>query len=174
MMIVIMSRKKVIQEETVSVAENANKTTIEDFSAPIIGVGEIPEGDLNELTSQLIKGLQDLEGEQILENQMYQISMDGSGNVVSRVEVGKETVSKETEAVLVYCGPTINQITRYTSFKNGYPVHLKEHLEKFPVLENLFVEPNNFAEFERKVAIAGTVENIWFEKVKEYFSKAVK
>lgn len=172
-MIIIMSSKKVIQETEV-IGETVNTTAIADLTAPIIGVGEIPEGDLNDLTPQLIKGLQEIDGEQITENQMYKISMDGNGNVENRVEVSEGTVSAQIEAVLIYCGPTNNHISRYTSYKNGYPDHLKEHFEKFPVLKSLFVEPNNFAEFDRKVAQVGTVENIWFEKAKEYFNKAVK
>lgn len=84
-----------------------------------------------------------------------------------------ETVSDTKETIFIYCGPTTSQIARYTSYKNGYPLHLKEHLEKFPILKALFVEPEQFSEFEKNVTEKGTVENIWFEETKNYFSKAV-
>jgi hypothetical protein len=84
----------------------------------------------------------------------------------------KETISKK-ETVFIYCGPTNNLISRYTSYKNGYPFHLKEHLEKFPLLKSLFVEPDHFSEFEKNVVEKGTVENIWFAEAKKYFSKVV-
>lgn len=88
-------------------------------------------------------------------------------------ETPSETVSETKETVFIYCGPSNSHISRYTIYKNGYPIHLKEHVEKFPILKALFVVPDNFAEFEKNVVEKGTVENIWFEEVKNYFSKAV-
>lgn len=85
----------------------------------------------------------------------------------------EETVSENKETVFIYCGPSNNLISRYTSYKNGYPLHLKEQLEKLPLLKSLFVEPEHFSEFEKNVAEKGTVENIWFEDSKNYFSKVV-
>jgi hypothetical protein len=88
-------------------------------------------------------------------------------------ETPSETVSETKETVFIYVGPTNNLIARYTSYKNGYPLHLKDQIEKFPILKALFVEPEQFSEFEKNVKEKGTVENIWFEEVKNYFSKAV-
>jgi hypothetical protein len=92
---------------------------------------------------------------------------------VEKVEEQIEQTVSEMETVFIYCGPTNAHIARYTSYKNGYPIHLNEHLEKCPTLKTLFVEPENFAEFEKNVAEKGTAENIWFDEVKNYFSKAV-
>lgn len=90
------------------------------------------------------------------------------GNVLRK----DETVSEGT--VFIYCGPPNSFISRYTSFTNGFPVHLKEHLEKFPVLKALFVESTKFSEFERNVNQAGSIENVWFKEAEKYFSGAVK
>jgi hypothetical protein len=87
--------------------------------------------------------------------------------------ISKETVSENKDTVFIYCGPTNSHISRYTSYKNGYPLHLKIHFEKCPILKSMFVEPANFAEFEKNVIQRGTVENILFEEVKKYFSKVV-
>jgi hypothetical protein len=88
-------------------------------------------------------------------------------------ETPSQTVSETKETVFIYCGPSNSLVSRYTSYKNGYPLHIKDHLEKFPLLKALFVEPENFAEFEKNVMEKGTVENIWFEEAKNYFSKVV-
>lgn len=86
-----------------------------------------------------------------------------------------KTVFKNTEAVFIYVGPNNKLITRYTVFKNGYPPHLKEDIEKFPLLKNMFIHPAQFADFEKNVKENGTVENIQFNEVKKYFdNKAVK
>ncbi|KYD02638.1 hypothetical protein B4102_0232 [Heyndrickxia sporothermodurans] len=83
-----------------------------------------------------------------------------------------EAVSDQ-EAVLIYCGPSNVFVTRYTSFRNGYPAHLKKHLEDKPFLKNLFVKPEDFTDFEMHVSDKGTQENLLFEKAREYFSKVV-
>lgn len=85
-----------------------------------------------------------------------------------------ETVSENTEAVFIYVGPTTKKISRYTVFKNGYPHHLKQDIEDFPLLKNLFIHPSKLAEFEKNVATKGTIENIHFNEVKKYFDKAVR
>jgi hypothetical protein len=92
---------------------------------------------------------------------------------VSSEEVPQETVSDVIDTVLIYCGPSNNLISRYTSYKNGYPLHLNDHLEKFPILKSLFIEPENFSEFEKNVVEKGSIESIWFEEAKKYFSKVV-
>lgn len=85
----------------------------------------------------------------------------------------EKTVSDQKETVFIYAGPSNASIARYTSFKNGYPIHFNEHLEKCPSLKSLFVAPENFSEFEKNVSEQGSAENIWFETAIKYFSKAV-
>lgn len=128
-------------------SKNEDQKTLADLeknTAKLIDVDNIPEGDLNNMVAQSIKS-----------------------------EPVKETVSEEKDTVFIYCGPTNNQISRYTSYKNGYPFHLKTHLEKCPALKIMFVLPEDFSKFEKNVVQKGTVENIFFEEVKKYFSKAV-
>lgn len=84
-----------------------------------------------------------------------------------------ETVSEQKETVLIYCGPTSNVITQYGVYKNGYPVHLKEHIKNCPSLKSMFVEVDDFAYFDLHAKETGTVENTLFQEVKNYFSKAV-
>lgn len=94
-------------------------------------------------------------------------------DVIQTEETKEETVPSEEGTVFIYCGPTNSYVSRYTSYRNGYPIHLKEHLEKFPTLKELFIEPKNFAEFEQNVAQPETIENIYFSEARKYFSQAV-
>ncbi|MCT8975496.1 hypothetical protein N4T77_02680 [Clostridium sp. CX1] len=84
-----------------------------------------------------------------------------------------ETVSEKKETVFIYVGPTNKYISRYTTYRNGYPLHLKEQLKEFPILKNLFIQLSKLSEFERNVNEKGTAESIWFEEVKKYFNKEV-
>lgn len=84
-----------------------------------------------------------------------------------------KTVSENKETVFIYVGPTNKYISRYTVYKNGYPPHLKTQLDEFPLLKSLFIHPSKLSEFESNVVITGSVENIQFNEVQKYFSKAV-
>ncbi|CEG29799.1 hypothetical protein [Bacillus sp. B-jedd] len=114
-----------------------------------------------------------LNSKEIEPNQLYEISIDGNGEVISHTQASDMTVSQEEEAVFIYCGPSSHLISRYSSYKNGYPLHLQEHLEKCPVLKSLFIVPELFLEFEKSLSETGSVESIWFDEVKEYFRKVV-
>lgn len=84
-----------------------------------------------------------------------------------------ETVSEKKETVFIYVGPTNKYIARYTIYRNGYPTHLKEQIEEFPLLKSLFIIPEQLNDFEKKVNEIGSVENIWFQEAQKYFGKAV-
>lgn len=85
----------------------------------------------------------------------------------------QETVSDEKETVFIYVGPNSRAISRFTVFRNGYPPQLKEDLEKFPLLKNLFIDPKDLPVFLKNVDTPGTVEHTWFNEVKKYFAGAV-
>lgn len=85
----------------------------------------------------------------------------------------KKAVPREKGAALIYVGPTSKHITRYTVYKNGYPLHLKEQMKECKVFKNLFIPLDKLTEFEKNVTQKGTVESIWFQEAQKYF-KAVK
>lgn len=91
-----------------------------------------------------------------------------------KVNSEKNVSEQKKETLFIYVGPTTPFITRYTSSINGYPPHLKEHFDKFPILKKLFVTLDQFIEFEQKVKETGTAENMLFEKTKEYFKAVSK
>lgn len=86
-------------------------------------------------------------------------------------EAIKGASAKENADVLIYVGPTVKQLTRYASFVNGKPEHLKGHFEKCKVLEKLFIDTKDFAAFEQQLTDASSVETMLYNKVQDYFSE---
>jgi len=85
----------------------------------------------------------------------------------------EKTVSGKKETVFIYVDPNTRAISRFTIFRNGYPPQLKEDLEKFPLLKNLFINPEDLPAFLKNVEVPGTFEHTWFNEAKKYFSGAV-
>lgn len=84
-----------------------------------------------------------------------------------------KTVPGEKGAVFIYVGPTAQAISRYTVYRSGYPPQLKEDLEKFPLLKNLFINPEDLPAFMKNVNVPGSAEHTWFNEAQKYFAKAV-
>jgi len=80
--------------------------------------------------------------------------------------------TKENEQ-LIYVGPQVKGVQRFSVFKGGYPKHLEVHLEKCPAFKQLFVPIQELNEVQMSLNNSGTVEAMFYEKVKEYF-KGVK
>ena len=68
------------------------------------------------------------------------------------------------EAV-VYCGPTIKGVARqFTAYNNGLPVTLQGLVDKYPLLKNLIVPVEQFAEFKKELNTPDSAVNIIFKK----------
>ncbi|MEY9975735.1 hypothetical protein [Lysinibacillus sp. RC79] len=83
-------------------------------------------------------------------------------------EVLEESVKHE---ILLYVGPTIKGLQRFSSFVGGYPEHFKEHLEQSPAFKKMFILPEKLNEFQNNMVDAYSVESMLFKKTEEYFSE---
>lgn len=73
--------------------------------------------------------------------------------------------------ILLYVGPSIKGLQRFSSFVGGYPLHFKEHLEQSPAFQKMFIQPEKLREFEQSLLDGFSVESMLFKKTKEYFSE---
>lgn len=73
--------------------------------------------------------------------------------------------------ILLYVGPPIKGLQRFSSFVGGYPEHFKEHLEQSPAFKKMFIQPEKLREFEQSLLDDFSVESILYKKTKEYFSE---
>jgi|GEM_PF-956600 len=80
------------------------------------------------------------------------------------------TVSTEQE-ILLYAGPPIKGLQRFSSFVGGYPEHFKKQLEESPAFKEMFIQPEKLREFEQSLLDGFSVESMLFKKTKEYFSE---
>lgn len=88
-------------------------------------------------------------------------------------KTAQKAVSKQKETAFIYCGPANKFVPRYTTYKNGLPIHVSEQLKECPIIKQLFVPLEQFCEFEVQVKTNGTVENIWFKEAEKYFKEGV-
>lgn len=86
-------------------------------------------------------------------------------------EVIKKASAEKNTGVFIYVGPQVKGLQRFASFVNGYPEHLKEHLEKCPAFKNLFVQPEHFNAVQIQLADETSVEFMFYKKTEEYFSE---
>ncbi|MFF2794979.1 hypothetical protein [Lysinibacillus xylanilyticus] len=77
--------------------------------------------------------------------------------------------TKENGQQLIYVGPQVKGVQRFSVFKGGYPKHLENHLEKCPAFKQLFVPIQKLNEVQMSLNDSGTVEAMFYQKVNEYF-----
>lgn len=87
--------------------------------------------------------------------------------------INEETVSNE-DTVFIYCGPSTSRIARYTSYKEKLPDYLNDDFKNCKMLKNMFVTLKEFTNFEDEVVIEGSIENLMFKEVNNYFNKGDK
>lgn len=73
--------------------------------------------------------------------------------------------------ILLYVGPQIKGLQRFSTFVGGYPEHFKEHLEKSPAFKKMFIQPEKLREFEQSLLDDFSVESMMYKKTNEYFSE---
>ncbi|MCE4044559.1 hypothetical protein LXM56_10515 [Lysinibacillus fusiformis] len=81
--------------------------------------------------------------------------------------------TKEQQIQLIYVGPQVKGVQRFSVFKGGYPKNLEEHLEKCTAFKQLFVPIQELNMVQMRLNDASTVESMFYNKIIEYF-KGVK
>jgi len=81
--------------------------------------------------------------------------------------------TKEQQEQLIYVGPQVKGVQRFSVFKGGYPKNLEEHLEKCTAFKQLFVPIQELTTVQLRLNDSSTVESMFYNKVIEYF-KGVK
>lgn len=89
----------------------------------------------------------------------------------SAEQVSQVITDSVKHEILLYVGPPIKGLQRFSSFVGGFPEHFKEHLEQSPALKKMFIQPEKLREFEQSLLDDFSVESILYKKTKEYFSE---
>ncbi|MBG9756398.1 hypothetical protein J2B92_17190 [Lysinibacillus sphaericus] len=88
-------------------------------------------------------------------------------------EQANNTIKTEKNEQLIYVGPPVKGVQRFSVFKGGYPKNLEEHLEKCTAFKQLFVPIQELTTVQMRLNDSSTVESMFYNKVIEYF-KGVK
>lgn len=86
-------------------------------------------------------------------------------------QVGQVITESVLQEILIYVGPPVIGLQRFSSFVGGYPEHFKDHLEKSPAFRNMFIAPEKLVEVQQHLLDAHSVESMWFKKTAAYFSE---
>ncbi|MFJ8100419.1 hypothetical protein [Lysinibacillus sp. NPDC096212] len=86
-------------------------------------------------------------------------------------QVGEVLEGSIKHEILLYVGPPIKGLQRFSSFVGGYPEHFKDHLDKSPAFKKMFIQPEKLTEFQKSMLDAYSVESMLFKKTEEYFSE---
>lgn len=86
-------------------------------------------------------------------------------------KVGEVITERITSEILIYVGPPVKGLQRFSSFVGGYPAHFKDHLEKSPAFRNMFIVPEKLVEVQKRLLDAHSPESMWYKKTAAYFSE---
>ncbi|MFJ7407124.1 MULTISPECIES: hypothetical protein [unclassified Lysinibacillus] len=89
----------------------------------------------------------------------------------SAEQVSQVITDSVKHEILIYVGPPIRGLQRFSSFVGGYPEHFKEHLENSPAFKKMFIQPEKLSEFEQSLLDGFSAESMLYKKTNEYFSE---
>ena len=89
----------------------------------------------------------------------------------SAEQVGQVLEESVKHEILLYVGPPVKGLQRFSSFVGGYPPHFEEHLDKSPAFKQMFIQPEKLTEFQNSLLDDYSVESMLFKKTEEYFSE---
>lgn len=70
----------------------------------------------------------------------------------------------------IYVGPNILGLPKYTVVETTFTPHINSFIEKCPEIEKLFVPILEMAEVENRTKVKGTLENRYFNTIREFYS----
>lgn len=88
-------------------------------------------------------------------------------------EVVVEQEKSDHQEVLIYVGPSLpgGLLTKYTTFSNGIPDHLKSHFEKCPAFKKLFIPVSQLPAVESRLNDPTSAESVFYRKTVEHFTR---
>jgi hypothetical protein len=88
-------------------------------------------------------------------------------------EIVAEQEKSNHQEALIYVGPSLPNglLTKYTTFSNGIPDHLKLHFEKCPAFKRLFIPVSQLPAVESRLNDATSAESVFYRKTVEHFTR---
>lgn len=95
---------------------------------------------------------------------------------ITKQATEKKAKKKTTEAAvkekkdppLIYCGPNLPGLSRYTVLKNGIPANIESIIKECPAVKSLIVPTGDLSAVIKAVEQVGTAYELWFKEVMSY------
>lgn len=82
--------------------------------------------------------------------------------------------NKNKNGKLIYIGPNLIQMTKYTVFNGGIPKHVASLIKKCPAVEKLLIPVEELTKREPKIKKQGTLEHKYYQEVLSFLSEQRK
>lgn len=79
-----------------------------------------------------------------------------------------QEVQEQQAVTLIYVGPNLKTLQKYSVFQNGLPAYVDEHIEKCPAIRGLLVPVDQLAAAEQAVKEIGSKEAILSQTISDY------
>lgn len=84
-----------------------------------------------------------------------------------------EQIKPGRQEALIYVGPSLpgGLLTKYSTFLNGVPAHIKAFFEQCQGLKQLFIPVSQLSEVELRLKDPTTAESVFYRQIEQYFRK---
>ncbi|MDI3234177.1 hypothetical protein QK289_04085 [Exiguobacterium antarcticum] len=79
-----------------------------------------------------------------------------------------QQVQEQQDVTLIYVGPSLKTLQKYSVFQNGLPAYVDEHIEKCPAIRGLLIPVDQLAAAEQSAKEMGSKEAILSQTISDY------
>lgn len=81
---------------------------------------------------------------------------------------GVQEAQEQQAVTLIYVGPSLKTLQKYSVFQNGLPAYVDEHIEKCPAIRGLLIPVDQLAAAEQAAKEMGSKEAILSQTISDY------
>lgn len=81
---------------------------------------------------------------------------------------GVQEAQEQQAVTLIYVGPSLKTLQKYSVFQNGLPAYVDEHIEKCPAIRGLLIPVDQLAAAEQSAKEMGSKEAILSQTISDY------
>ncbi|WP_214720723.1 hypothetical protein [Exiguobacterium sp. s192] len=97
-----------------------------------------------------------------------QVDLNRTADAESTGVQEAQEVQQQQAITLIYVGPSLKTLQKYSVFQNGLPAYVDEHIEKCPAIRGLLIPVDQLAAAEQSAKEMGSKEAILSQTISDY------